>query len=183
MDPIVFQKHLQISPPRLANKSTPGILCIRIRLRGTSPRRFLAVHVNTLGYGKVAQTAISAMSHLAVHFDEGKTLHNATRIAEARNLPKPLIAKVLTTLAQSPFVSGTAGPRGGYALVVPPGEVTFHDVVTLFERVGERPFCPFGPGWCGEHNPCAVHDEIESLHESVCRFLHETHFGVLESPE
>jgi Rrf2 family iron-sulfur cluster assembly transcriptional regulator len=139
--------------------------------------------MNTLGYGKVAQTAISAMSHLAVHYDEGATCYNATDFAEARNLPKPLVAKVLTILAQSKYIEGTAGPKGGYALVVPPEEVTFFDVVTFFEKLGERPFCPFGPGWCKDHNPCAVHNEIERLHESVSRFLKETHFGMLEKPE
>lgn len=139
--------------------------------------------MNTLGYGKVAQTAISAMSHLAVHYDGGKTLYNATDVAEARNLPRPLVAKVLSQLAQTSYVSGVAGPKGGYALAVAPETVTFHDVVTVFEKVGDRPFCPFGPGWCGEHNPCAVHDRIEALHTSTMRFLQETHFGMLEKPE
>jgi len=138
--------------------------------------------MNTLGYGKVAQTAISAMSHLAVHYDEGETRYNAAQIAEARNLPQPIVAKVLSQLAQSDYISGTAGRNGGYALMVSPEKITFFDVVTLFEKVGERPFCPFGPGWCKEHNPCAVHDEIDALHHSVHCFLKGTHFGVLEKP-
>ena len=139
--------------------------------------------MNTLGYGKVAQTAISALSHLAVNYDKGATRYNVTQIAEARNLPRPMVAKVLTQLAQTEFVAGTAGPNGGYALMVSPEMVTFYDVVVLFERIGEKPFCPFGPGWCQSHNPCAVHDEIESLQCSVNRFLKETHFGVLDNPD
>ncbi len=139
--------------------------------------------MNTLGYGKVAQAAISALSHLAVNFDGGKTSFNAAEIAEARNLPRPLIAKVLTQLGQTEFVSGIAGRNGGYTLVREPELVTFYEVVVLFERVGEKPFCPFGPGWCARKTPCAVHDQIEELHQSVHRFLKGTNFGSLENPD
>lgn len=123
------------------------------------------------------------MSHLAVNYDGGESRFNATEIAKARNLPRPLVAKVLSTLARTRYVDGTVGPGGGYSLVVPPETVTFHDVVTLFDPIGERPFCPFGPGWCAEHTPCPVHDEIEALHASVVRFLKDSHFGILEDPE
>ncbi len=139
--------------------------------------------VNTLGYGKVAQAAISALSHLAVNFDGGKTTYKAAEIAEARNLPRPLVAKVLTQLAQTDIVSGTAGRNGGYALVKEPEKVTFYEIVVLFESLGDKPFCPFGPGWCAKKKPCAVHHEIEELHQSVHRFLKSTHFGSLENPD
>ena len=139
--------------------------------------------MNTLGYGKVAQAAISALSHLAVNFDGGKTSYKAAEIAEARNLPRPLVAKVLTQLGQTDFVSSVAGRNGGYSLVVAPERITFYEVVILFEQIGEKPFCPLGPGWCARKNPCAVHDELEELHQSVHRFLRETHFGSLKLPD
>lgn len=105
------------------------------------------------------------------------------QIAEARNLPRPLVAKVLTQLAQTELVSGTAGRNGGYTLAVSPENVSFFDVVILFEKVGEKPFCPFGPGWCSKKQHCAVHDEIDTLHRSVLTFLKESNFGDLENPE
>lgn len=130
----------------------------------------------------MAQTAISAVSHLAVHYGDGTELHRAGVIAEERNLSRPLVAKVLTGLAQAGIVRGEAGRSGGFALAKAPGEVTFFDVVTVFEPMREKPFCPFGPGWCGEHNPCAVHDEIEAMHQQVEGFLKGTNFGVLGLP-
>lgn len=136
--------------------------------------------MNTLGYGKVAQTAISAVSHLAVHYGDGSLLHRAAMIAEERNLSKPLVAKVLTGLAQAGIVRGEAGRSGGFRLARKPAEVTFFDVVTVFEPQREMPFCPFGPGWCGTHNPCAVHHDIASMHASVEGFLKGTNFGILE---
>ena len=92
-------------------------------------------------------------------------------------------AKVLTQLGQTEFISGTAGRNGGYTLTTDPEKVTFYDVVVIFEKIGDKPFCPFGPGWCARKNPCAVHNELEELHQSVHRFLKETHFGALENPD
>lgn len=130
------------------------------------------------GYGKTSQNAIAAMSYLAAKFDGGKTLVSSLDIAEARNLPKPIVAKILTILSQAGYVKGSPGPRGGYALAMPPEELTLYDVVMRFEKPGAPIMCPFGADWCGNNNPCPLHDSIVELGESLDRFLHENHFGI-----
>ncbi|CAN5326242.1 hypothetical protein BH23VER1_BH23VER1_05200 [soil metagenome] len=129
------------------------------------------------GYGKMAQTAIATVTALAESYGGGGVMSSAG-VAAARNLPKPLVAKVLTQLSRVGLVEGAPGPGGGYRLSVEPSELTLHAVVASFERIGEPLMCPLGPGWCGTANPCPLHDQIAAMAGSLERFLHENHFGM-----
>ena len=67
-------------------------------------------------YGKQTERAIGAMSRLAEVWDGGKTRLSAFEIADQRGLPRPMVAKILTTLSQANLVTGSPGPGGGYCL-------------------------------------------------------------------
>ncbi len=129
-------------------------------------------------YGKTSQNAIAAVSYLAQHYDGGQSMHSSLEIAEARHLPKPMVAKILTVLAQGGLVKGSPGPRGGYTLARPPVEITLHDVVCRFDREDNGMQCPFGPGWCGTGAPCPLHDTLSALDRQVEGFLSTTTFEV-----
>ncbi len=116
------------------------------------------------------------MSLLAEVFDDGETLLSASAIAEQRELQRPFLAKVLTTLTQSGLITGSRGPGGGFALAKPPCEISLHDVFSLFERAAPDDACPFGGGICGRGEPCAMHDRFASMQDAVDRILHDTTF-------
>ncbi len=67
-----------------------------------------------LRYGKTTQSAIAAMSRLAEQYDGGRTRVSSGDIAATRNLSRPLVAKMLTTLSQAGLIRGSPGPGGGY---------------------------------------------------------------------
>lgn len=127
-------------------------------------------------YGKMSQHAVSAVSFLAEHYGDSSRLSSA-QIAEGRNLPQPVVAKILTTLSAAGLISGMPGPSGGYALVRHPGEITLADVVQHFETAEESIPCPLGPGWCGTGPQCPIHDRIDATRKATDRLLGETHFG------
>jgi Rrf2 family transcriptional regulator, iron-sulfur cluster assembly transcription factor len=124
-----------------------------------------------LRYGKTAQSAVSAMSRLAEVYDGGETCLSSLDIAKHRHLPQPLVAKLLTVLSRAGLVDGTRGPGGGYWLARPPGEITLEDIVKCFERDGDRVLCPFGPGWCGNSDPCPLHFGLLELDQNLREFL------------
>ena len=133
-------------------------------------------------YGKTTQNAIAAVSLLAEAYDEQNPRRlSSSEIAASRNLSKPIVAKVLTTLSQAGIVSGTPGPGGGYALAVSPDSLTLFDVVILFERQDADLTCPFGPGWCGKGDPCPLHDELQLVGEQMETFLRSSRFAVFRS--
>lgn len=130
-----------------------------------------------LGYGKRAQNAIAAVSYLAGLDADGPPA-SSLMIAESRNLPKPLVAKVLTILSQAGLVAGSPGPGGGYRLTRPSGEVSLLDVVRHFETVDAPAMCPLGPDWCGKKKEnCPLHDELITIHEQTLKLLEETTFA------
>jgi len=126
-------------------------------------------------YGKTAQNAIAAMSRLAEVYAEGRRLSSGD-IAQRRGLPQTLVAKLLTTLSQAGLVTGAPGPNGGYALARPPEQINLLDVVATFERTDDAMACPFGPTWCGNNDPCPLHDKLLALSEHVEAVLRGTTF-------
>lgn len=124
-------------------------------------------------YGKTSQNAIAAMSRLAQAYEE-KRLLSSSDIARDRSLPQTLVAKLLTMLSQAGLVVGARGPGGGYRLARPPRRITLLEIVTVFERLGERTNCPFGPGWCGNNEPCPLHDAYVQFSEQFDSFLRRT---------
>ncbi len=130
-----------------------------------------------LKIGKLAQQAIAAASYLAEKYDEAETRVSAREIADVRDLPRPVVAKVLAQLSLHGITSGTTGPSGGYRLAKPPEEVTLHEIVAVFERLDVRPMCPFGPNWCGSGPPCPMHEAIARVSHDVERFLQNQNLG------
>lgn len=127
-------------------------------------------------YGKQTERAIGAMSRLAELWDEGKTRLSAIEIADDRALPRPMVAKILTTLSQAHLVVGSPGPGGGYALARHPSEICFQEVFELFEREDSSHMCPFGGGVCGVGECCAMHDRLIEMRESIRTFMTNSTF-------
>ena len=127
-------------------------------------------------YGKMSQYAVSAVSYLAEHHG-GDAMLSSAQIAEGRSLPRPVVAKILTTLSAAGIIRGIPGPNGGYALARAPKDITLLDVVEQFESTGGSIPCPLGPDWCGNGPHCPVHDKIEALRRSADSLLCESNFG------
>ena len=129
-------------------------------------------------YGKTASNGVAAMSFLAERYNQDEIKVSSSAIAEDRRISKPLVAKVLTILSQAGLVAGSPGPGGGYFLAKPPSEIKLIEIVRLFEKVEEDTRCPFGTHWCGNEDPCPLHDNIVALNESAMGFLTETSLNV-----
>jgi len=132
-------------------------------------------------YGKSTQNAIAAMSRLAEAYPQGERL-SSHDIAKSRGIAQTLVAKLLTQLSQAGLVSGMPGPNGGYALAKEPGKITLLDITSVFERTDDRVNCPFGPGWCGNNEPCPIHDQLMELDKQVESFLETTTLERFEKP-
>jgi Rrf2 family protein len=132
--------------------------------------------------GKTAQNAIAAVSYLAECYRDQVGPVSSQAVADARGLSKPLAAKILTTLSQSGIVKGATGPGGGYQLAKEPHNIKLLDVVCRFEVQNKAVMCPFGEGWCGQYDPCPLHDEIMALGEDLERFLVDNDFGGFAAP-
>jgi Rrf2 family protein len=57
----------------------------------------------------------------------------ARRLAEFFDLPEAYLAKLLKALVRADLLSATSGPRGGFRLARPPGDITVADIVEAVE--------------------------------------------------
>lgn len=129
---------------------------------------------------KATQSAIAAMSRLAELHATGDAASSA-EIARVRNLPQPVVAKLLTMLARAGLITGSPGPGGGYRLAKPAIEISLWDIVQLFERPTESA-CPFGPKWChiGDKEHCPLHHTLLAMQEIEANYLRSTNFAVFQ---
>lgn len=157
--------------PILRFKNALSWHCATVRVTTLHP------YASMLKIGKLAQQAIAAASYLAENYDPAGTRVSAAEIADARDLPRPVVAKVLAQLSLTGITTGTTGPSGGYRLARPPKEISLLDIVSAFEASDVRPMCPFGPNWCGVGPNCPIHDAISEVAEQVASFLSTQHLG------
>ena len=132
-------------------------------------------------YGKTAANAVAAMSYLAERHGTEHAKASSGAIAGDRQISKALVAKVMTILSQAGLVAGSPGPGGGYFLARSPSDIRLMEIVRLFEKVEDETRCPFGPHWCGNGDPCPLHNQIVAMRENGLRFLEETTLEVFLS--
>ncbi len=135
------------------------------------------------GYGKMANYAIASLSYLAANFDKEGFKANSETIAKARALSKPLVGKLMSQMSTAGLVNGTPGPGGGFFLAKAPSEIALLEIVRLFEKIEDGLTCPFGPGWCGNGDPCPLHYELEEKNEEMIAWLKNTKLDVFTDHE
>ena len=131
-------------------------------------------------YSKLAQGGIAAVSYLAGIAAENR-LAGSAEIAEARQLSRLLVAKILTLLSSAGLVKGKSGPSGGYQLARAASEITLLDVVQIFEDPKDRVMCPFGPNWCGVGPNCPLHHTLLEMHQQALNRLAGETFAQFET--
>jgi Rrf2 family transcriptional regulator, iron-sulfur cluster assembly transcription factor len=123
-------------------------------------------------FSKSLEAALGAMACLAESYDGGITTLTAGQIATDRELLRPFLAKLLTSLSQAGLVTSKPGRNGGFTLACPPAEISLERIA---EAIGYRTrikCCPFGPEYDGENGkPCAMHDEVCKIRDQVNTFL------------
>ena len=137
-----------------------------------------------LRYGKLARQAVSVISYLAERYQTDAPAISSSEIGRVRKIPAALAAKLLSQASAAGLVLGTTGPGGGYRLAKPPGQIRLVDIVSLFGRSQEESLCPYSLDWCGNGDPCPLHEGFVKLRENARVFLEETTLAVfLKSPQ
>ncbi len=127
-----------------------------------------------LRYGKLARQAVSVLSYLAEHYRPDAPAVSSREIGRVRKIPAALAAKLLSQASTAGLVLGSTGPGGGYRLAKHPGEISLAVIVSLFGRSQEESLCPYSLDWCGNGDPCPLHEGFAKLKEDARAFLEGT---------
>jgi len=131
--------------------------------------------------------ALVALTHLAQRRGEdGPT--SARLIAEAYQLPLPLLMNILKELAQAKLVQSTRGAMGGYELLADPQRVSLLEVICAIEGpVKLTPCCdglPIVGQQCALTACCPIQGAIQKLHHRMVDFFSQITLAELtDAPE
>ncbi len=119
-----------------------------------------------------AEYALRAMIYLGKR--EGTERVRVEEIAEALDVPRNYLSKILHTLVKEGVLRSVRGPRGGFELAVPTESVSLFDVVEPFQDIEARRTCLLGRKECSDQNPCSVHHRWRDTATRVAAFFRET---------
>ncbi len=118
-----------------------------------------------------AEYALRAVVYIARHPSEPV---RAAQLAEAIDVPRNYLSKILHELVKTGILKSTRGKRGGFQLATDPETLSLLRVVSLFDPLRGRRRCLLGRPECSDAHPCPVHHRWKSAAEEIARFFDET---------
>jgi Rrf2 family protein len=100
-----------------------------------------------------SEYGLRALVDLVRHADQGAI--SLTLLAQRNNLPPKFLEQIMATLKRGGIVRTSLGSRGGYAMALPPGEVSVGRVIRLLDGA----LAPLGCVSLRFYEPCSCVDE------------------------
>ncbi len=130
---------------------------------------------------KRADYGMMAMRYLAEHADNGRT-YSARDIADAYDIPLPVLAKTLQTLTRARLIASRHGAMGGYTLARPARAITTLDVISAFDGPPDITSCSTVHGDCDMARHCKVKEPLQRVNEGIRMLLTSISIAELTEP-
>lgn len=101
-------------------------------------------------------------------------VRSVAEIAAADGLSQPFLAKVFQRLARAGVLVAHRGRARGYALALPPEQISLEMVVEAIEGPQIFRHCIFWSDACSETNPCVLHEVWRESAERTRTLMAET---------
>lgn len=117
-----------------------------------------------LRLSKLADYATLIVSRMARRPDEA---YSAARLAEALEVPRPTVAKLLKLLMQAGLLTSVRGGRGGYLLARSAAKISLADVITAIDGPPGLTECITSPGTCSIESSCGMKCSWSAINQVV----------------
>jgi Rrf2 family protein len=116
--------------------------------------------------------AVRAAVHLAQQGGDMPT--RVDDVAEALDVPRNYLSKILHQLARAGVLISERGPRGGFRLAARPEEISLAEIVeaVVSQPVNRR--CLLGRPECSDARPCPMHERWQPVADDITAFLRDT---------
>jgi Rrf2 family protein len=128
------------------------------------------------GLLKVSEAASLALHATAVMAGAHGRRVTAKSMASALGVSEAHLSKVLQRLTRAGLVRGTRGPRGGFRLTRPAGQISLREVYEAVEGSIEIQHCLLGRPVCGREE-CPVATLFEKFGKEMMKVLGRTTLG------
>jgi Rrf2 family protein len=121
--------------------------------------------------------ALRALSYVTNQKPEKKS--SITEIAEAENIPRDFLAKILKELTRSGILKSFQGVTGGYQLAKPRETISFLNVIEAMEGPLKVNLCAGSKDdcGCGRFEKCAMKEFWDEVQKNLVKTLSEVNFG------
>lgn len=118
-----------------------------------------------LKFTRKTDYAVQALLHLA--FRDHESSVSAREVASCHDIPVELTAKLLQALVRAGLCESRQGPRGGYRLGRPAGEISLRAIIEAVES-GADPAAEGAASLCGYSAPlAAIQSELTARFEAI----------------
>lgn len=117
-------------------------------------------------FSKACKYALRAVLYLALHSSEANKL-GVGDLAEALNVPKHFLAKILQQLSKAELVSSTKGPHGGFYSSKRNLGVTMREIILCIDGKDALTGCIMGLPTCSSEKPCPLHFQALAFREGL----------------
>ena len=117
-------------------------------------------------FSNACKYGIRAVLYLAAFASETKKI-GVQQVAEALEVPRYFLAKILLQLSKDQLVVSTKGPRGGYYISDAVKEMSLLRIVESIDGLGAFEECVLGLPICSSENPCPLHLQVFALREGL----------------
>lgn len=104
---------------------------------------------------------------------ERGSLHAARELAEAAELPLPVVSKALKSLARRGLLTSHRGAKGGFSLARAPEEISVADVIDALDGPVGLTECTIATGECQRESICGVREPWQHINLAVLRTLRQ----------
>lgn len=120
-----------------------------------------------------AEYALRAVLYIAQQETDDESIRSDD-VADALNVPRNYLSKILHILAKEGLLSSVRGPHGGFRLRVAAESLQLYRVIQPFDDIEPRRTCLLGRPQCSDRNPCAAHEMWKGISDQVGGFLKKT---------
>lgn len=128
-----------------------------------------------------ARYATRALLDLSLRDDHKATL--ILEIAERQNIPVKFLQQILVALKIAGFLQSRKGPGGGYALALPPEQITLGAVIRAMDGAIAPISCVsvtnFHECGCPNPNTCVLRMKFREVRDAMAEVLDHTTFAEL----
>ncbi len=123
-----------------------------------------------------------AMRYLAEHAGENRT-HSARDIADAYDIPLPVLAKTLQSLTRAKLIASHQGAMGGYTLARSAQHINTFDVICALDGPLVITSCTSVHGRCDMAGHCKVQEPLRRVNDGIKSLLSSISIADLTKPD
>ena len=127
---------------------------------------------------KTSKYAIQILGFMAQDID---SKYSSKILSSKLNIPYQYLAKIMTKLTKSDFVSSTQGKYGGFSISKPIQKIKLVDIISIFDDL-DLQNCVLTDDICNPKEVCILHNQWQKPKCAVDNFfLHTTLYNLVEN--